>query len=107
MPGVVASGTQTATLNTEHTLNTDTSNKTYVLGVDLNALVNGETVELRVYTKMLSGSTSRLAYIATYVNVQGIPNVFSPPITANNECKVTLKQIGGTGRAFDWVLLSL
>lgn len=104
---VLASGTQTATVSTEHTLATDTSGKVAVLAVDLGNLVNGETVELRLYTKVLSTSTERQAYFATFSHVQGSPNVYSVPIPANISVKATLKQTAGTGRAFDWSLLGM
>jgi hypothetical protein len=104
---VIDSDTQTATLTTEHTLVTDTTGKTYVLCVDTAALVNGETLELRIYTKTLSGGTERLAYMATYVNVQQEPIKYSVPVPADISFKATLEQNGGTGRAFPWSVLSL
>jgi hypothetical protein len=107
MPTEIASGTQSATISTEHTLATDTTNKTYVLAVDTNAMVNGDVLELRLYTKVLSGSTERLAYTATYAHAQTIPNIYSVPVPANRSLKATLKQTAGTGRSYDWVLLSL
>lgn len=107
MPTALASGTQTATLTTEHDLATDTANHNYVLVVDAAALVAGETLELRLYTKVLSGGTERLAYTAIYQHVQGEPAKYSPPVPADISLRATLKQTGGTGRAFPWKLLSL
>src|SRR4051794_25208090 len=104
---VVASGTQAATVNTEHTLATDTSGGVRVLAGDLGNLAYGDTVELRLYTKVLSGSTERQAYVATFSHVQGSPNVYSVPVPTNISCKATLKQTGGTGRSFDWALLGV
>lgn len=104
---VVDSGTQTATVDTEHTLDTDTTGKTYVLVVDTGAMVNGDTLELRLKTKVLSGGTSRVAYLGIFENVQGEPNKYSIPVPANIEIVATLKQTAGTGRDFPWALLSL
>ena len=104
---VVASGTQTATISTEHSLATDTTGKTYVLVVDTNAMVNGDELELRIKTKVLTGGTVRLAYIAGYAHIQSAPNKYSVPIPAKWSCEATLKQTAGTGRAFPWELLSL
>lgn len=104
---VVSSGTQTATLATEHTLATSTTGKTYVLVVDTVNLVNGETLELKLYTIVLSAGTERLAYYATYTHLQGEPVKYSVPVPANISLKATLEQNGGTGRAFPWSLLSL
>ena len=107
MPTSVASGTQSATVSTEHDLATDTTNKTYVLVVDLANLVNGDTVELRLKTKVLSGDSEQLAYIAVYSHAQGVLNAYSPPVPADISVKATLKQTAGTGRSFKWKLLAL
>lgn len=107
MPTSVTSGTQTATVNTEHTLATDTTNKTYVLVVDTGALVNGDTLELRLYTIVLASGTERVAYMATYVHAQPDPQKYSVPVPADISLKATLKQTTGTGRSFPWKLLSL
>jgi len=104
---IVSSGTQVATITTEHTLDTDTTGKTYVLVVDTGAMVNGDTLELRLKTKVLSGGTSRLAYMATFENIQAEPQKYSVPVPANIEIVATLKQTAGTGRSFPWSLLSL
>lgn len=104
---VVASGTQTATLTTEHTLATSTTGKTYVLAVDTANLVNGETVELKLYTIVLAAGAERLAYYATFTHLQGEPIKYSVPVPANVSIKATLEQNGGTGRAFPWSLLSI
>ncbi len=109
MPTVIASGTQSATVSTEHSLATDTTNKTYVLVVDTNAMANGDVLELRLKTKVLSGSTARVAYTGVYSNAQGADNAnkYSIPVPANQSIEATLKQTAGTGRSFDWALLAL
>lgn len=107
MPTSIASGTQTATISTEHTLATDTANHTYVLVVDTANMALGDVVELRLYTKVLSGGAERLAYTTVYAHVQGLPAVYSVPVPADISCKATLKQTAGTGRAYDWKLLAL
>lgn len=107
MATVIASGTQTASINTEHVLATDTTNKTYVFVVDTTNMVNGDTLELRVKTIVLSAGAEGLAYYAAYNNAQGAVIKYSVPVPANISCKVTLKQTAGTGRAFPWSLLSI
>ena len=102
-----ASGTQTATLDTEHTLTTQTSAGVYVLVVDASNLVNGDVVTFRIYTKYASGGTSRVAFEATYAHAQAMPNIYSPPIPIDTEIKCTLEQTDGTGRDFYWNLLKL
>lgn len=103
----VASGSQAATVNTEHTLTTQTTAGVYVLVVDLNVLVNGDTVELRIKTKAKAGSTSRFAYFEVYANAQESNVVYSVPVPIDTEIVATLKQTSGTGRTFDWNLLTL
>lgn len=102
------SGSQSATINTEHQLgSTITAAGVYVLVVDTNAMVNGDTLELRIKTKAKSGSTSRLAYYATYVNAQSDLVKYSVPVPCDVEFIATLKQTAGTGRSFDWNILAL
>lgn len=103
----VGSGSQACTLDTPHTLDTETGGKTYVFGVNLQPMLVGDVVILRAWTKLLSGSTSRLAYRAIYANVQEEHNVYSPPIPANREIIVTIEQTDGTGRTYEWALLSI
>lgn len=102
-----ASGTQTATLATEHTLATRTDGKTYVLVVDASNLANGDTVVLRAKVKALTGSTAALAYSVTLTHAQAEPVVISPPVPAVHSVAFTLEQTDGTGRNFDWSVVSL
>lgn len=102
-----ASGSQTATLTTEHTLATITAAGTYVLSVDAGALANGETLTLRIKTKIRTGDTSRVVYEAAFSHAQGSPNKYSPAVPVIVEGVFTLTQTGGTGRAFPWNVLQL
>lgn len=101
------SGTQTATIDTEHTLDTETTAGVYVLVVDMSNLAAGDVVTLKLKTKYASGGTSRLAFQATYANAQGEPNKYSPPIPVDTEIVCTLEQTDGTGRDFYWNLLTV
>lgn len=103
-----ASGTQLAVISTEHTLTTQTVANVYVLVVDLNNMVAGDELTLRLKTKVLTGSTSRLAYIAHFGPLAPeIDNVYSLPVPIDFEIVATLQQTAGTGRNFDWSLLTL
>ena len=104
---VVASGTQAATVGTEHTLATSTTGKTYVLVVDTGAMAAGDILELRIYTIVLAAGTERLAYIVVYAHAQSDPQKYSIPVPANISFKATLKQTAGTGRSYPWSVLSL
>lgn len=110
-----ASGTQTAVINTEHTLRDVNTPGSYALEVDLNAMASGDTLELRVFAIVLAGGTRRLAQpgTKTYTNAQADPNPivvvpFDPisnDITDTGSIRFTLKQTAGTGRAFPWKVL--
>lgn len=106
-PSPIASGTQAATVTTEHTLTTQTTAYNAALTVDLSAMVNGDEVELRIKTKVLSGGTSREFWYSVYAHVQGQPNIITDPVTSDIEIVATLKQTTGTGRSFPWKLISL
>ncbi len=113
---VQASGTQAATINTEHTLNGGafTLSGVYVLSVNTRNMVNGDTVELRAYAKVLTGDANpSLLYVASYSQQQGdgvAPGSSaggeiykaSVPIPSPYSVTFTLKQTAGTGRSFDW-----
>jgi hypothetical protein len=103
----VGSGSQSCTLDTEHTLDTETTAGVYVLVVDMNNLADGDVVILRIKTKNKSGSTSRLAYQATFANAQTEINKYSPAIPIDTELICTIEQTDGTGRSFDWNLLKM
>jgi hypothetical protein len=103
---VSSSGTQTATINTEHNLvAADTNNASFVLKVDCTNLVNGDVLELRLYTMVLSTGALNLAWKGSYSNAQAIIVKQSPFVPSDQSIKATLKQIAGTGRSFDWSLL--
>lgn len=98
-------GSQTATLDTEHTLNTTTPETTdgaFQLFVDTALLVNAETLTLRIKEKCRTGDTQRLAWSATYKHIQSNPLAVSPPLILLHGWDMTLEQNGGTGRAFPW-----
>jgi hypothetical protein len=56
---------------------------------------------------LLTGSTSRVTEMAYFRNAQGVPVKRSVPIPVAHSVSFFLTQTGGTGRAFDWSILSL
>lgn len=100
-------GDQTATLDTEHTLATLAGAGTRVLAVDVNALVAGDVVTLRIKTAARSGGTERTLYEATFTGPAGSPIVQSPPAVLATGGTVTLEQTDGTGRIFPWAVYLL
>ncbi len=104
----VSSGTQAATVSTEHTLATITgTDGIFVLAVDLNNLANGDRVILRAKTRVIAGGTTRTFFAAVYEHAVADKVVQSVPVVSVHECVFTLQQVAGTGRNFDWSVLSL
>jgi hypothetical protein len=98
---VDASGSQTATIGTEHILDSPTTSATYVFSVDTINLANGDLVELRCYD-MVDGTNYRQMWKGTYQNVQINNAKASPPLAVTTQAKFTLLQVAGTGRVFPW-----
>lgn len=107
-------GTKTATAGgTEDTIATVTDSGVFVLLVNLENLANGESVELRAYTKVLTGDTSHLLFEQSYSHKPGDAAavggpgkgpviVKSPPIESPFQVIFSLRQINGTARDFKW-----
>lgn len=109
MPLIVSSSsTQTAVLNTEHTLLDTAIGGNYALTVNTVNLAGAESVKLRMYNKVLSGSTYAVdeeidALAGQYPSILRIG-----PVAAPYGCKATLLQANtGTGRNFDWAMIDL
>lgn len=107
MAGENSSGTQTATVGTEHTLATITAAGSYVLHVDLSNLVNGDAVELICKTKVKSTSTARQLFRVIFSHAQADPNVQCVPVVSPHSVEFILKQVTGTSRDFDWSVVTL
>lgn len=107
---VKASGTQTATLDSTHTLLSTTDPGVFVFSVDVSALaVNsgvGEYVELEILRKVLTGGTVRRVHFATYqAGLIDSPITQSIAVVAPFGADFKLKQpttSGGSGRSFPW-----
>lgn len=101
------SGTNTLVLNTETTLNSVTPNTTdgvYQLFVDVSNMVAGDILEIRIREKVTSAGTQRAIFMSTLANAQGGDSAIwvSPSLLLMHGWAMTLKQTGGTGRAFAW-----
>jgi hypothetical protein len=103
-----ASGSQSATLDAEHTLATVTDPGVYVLRVDLADLAAGDIVVLRIKTKARNSTdTERLLHSASYGPIPPTQKLAdSIPVLTTGHLVATLEQTDGTGRAFPWVILS-
>lgn len=103
------SGSQTATINTEHTLGAAiTTAGIYQLKVDMANLAAGDVLELRMYGKVRSTDTERLMWGP--VSYGPVPPSVGIAVSPADVCavsvKFTLKQTAGTGRAYPWAIYS-
>lgn len=110
---IVQSGSQTAVISTEHTL-AETGGgadlpvgSVYELNLDLANMQAGDTLEVRLYTKVRAADTGRVYDLLTLSGVQSEPNLKSVPIPTGAYTKLTIKQTAGTGRAYPWAVYSL
>jgi hypothetical protein len=101
-------GTQTATINTEHTLYGANTAGVYQAWIDLSNLAAGDAVELRVYKILKTGGTPKVVHYVYIAGAQPADDAvartegFTNGLTDTNSLQFTLKQLYGTGRAFDW-----
>lgn len=104
-------GTQAATVGTEHTLLDVAVAGTFTLHVDLNPMAAGDSLELRIYQIVLTGGVRRVAYEQSYSGAQPSDAQISISIPISNELtdagslRFTLKQTTGTGKSFVWKVL--
>lgn len=102
---VSGSGTQTATGGEDVLVAADTNNASFVALVDLTNMANGDVVELRIYTKVLSTGALDLVWKGTFANAPLAVVAQSPFVPSDQSIKLTLKQVAGTNRNYDWKLL--
>lgn len=108
---VLGSGTQTAVIGTEHTLQDTSAAGTYQVAVDLINMQAGDELELRVKKILKTGGTLRVTYYARRDGAQPDDDmcIVSVPLscglTDSGAIRFTLKQTLGTGRNFDWEVL--
>lgn len=102
MPTLTTNGTQTATVTTEHTLTTQTGNKFYSAYVDLTNMVSGDTVEIRVSVIVKTAGSHILYFMESYSGAQTNPLIYIPSLPSDISWKLTLKQVSGTSRTFDY-----
>jgi hypothetical protein len=105
------SGTQAATVATEHTLLDIAVAGTFTLHVDASAMAAGDLVELRIYQIVLTGGTRRVAYYDKLEGPQPTDDMIAISVPISNELtdagslRFTLLQVAGTGRSFPWKVL--
>jgi len=105
------SGTQTATVTTEHQLADVNAAGVYTFHVDTSNMAAGDILELRVYQMELTSGTSRVLFFHAYYGAQPTDDLqkVSLPIgndlTDSTSLRFSLKQTFGTGRQYAWKVL--
>lgn len=101
------SGSQTASIGTEHVLNgttPETTDGVFQFVVDVAAMAAGDVLELRLKEKCRTGDTQRVVFNANFLGAQSAEAALymSPSVVLLHGWDFTLKQTAGTGRAFPW-----
>ena len=106
-----ASGTQTATVTTEHFLTSPNIAGTFTLHVDTVNMAAGDVLELRIYQMVLTAGTARVAYMQRFSGAQPTDDLIkisvpiSNELTDTNSLRFSLKQTYGTSRNYPWKAL--
>jgi hypothetical protein len=99
---VSISTTEISILTGTSTLTDSTDAGAYSLAVDgiAAAMAKGDEFEVRIYDKVLTGSTRRLVFSARLADAQS--EIFvTPTLMLVHSWNMTLKKIAGTDRNFD------
>lgn len=107
MARVIQSGTLAAIVGTEHALYTGTTTEHHQAQIDLSALAAGEKVQVRVYTTLLSGGAEQVFREYRATGVLAAPVLATPILPTDVRYRITVKQLSGTGRSFDWKVMSM
>lgn len=103
---IYQSGTQTATLDTQHNLgnNPDASDGIYQFFVDLSKMQRADRTVIRVYETIVDASpfTQELVKEFVFTNEQTEPLFVSPSLMLGIGWALTLEQTDGTGRDYHW-----
>jgi hypothetical protein len=111
-PTALTTGTQTATVGTEHTLYDSTAAGVLAGYVDLVNMVAGDVLELRWYLMLLTAGTRRGAFYQNFIDAQPADGLIaiSVPIATeladSGALRFTLKQTQGVSRNFPYKVLA-
>lgn len=99
-----ASGSQAATLDTEHTLTgAESTDIIAQMWVDVNPIAAGDVVIFRIKEACRSAGTQRLVWEASVGPTPPTQKMWvSPTLILLHDWDFTLEQTDGTGRTFEW-----
>lgn len=100
---VVGSGTKLAD-GTEQTLYSTTTSGHYGATIDKSNMQAGDTLEIRYYKKVLTGSSLLPIEKKTFTDAPAADDklFYVPQIQCPFGYKITLKQTAGTNRNYEW-----
>lgn len=108
MPITEAFSGSEAVGTTEHSLTTDTagpdaetSDGVFQAFIDVSDMIAGDQLQIRIYEKVLSGSTQRLVYEAVLTGAQAQPIWVSPSLILLHGWDMTVDALAGTINV-DW-----
>lgn len=111
-PGSSSGTTSQAVGSTPQTLLNIATAGTFTLHIDLALMTGGDIVELRIWQKILSAGTLRVAYYQIFVGAQPTDNILQISVPIANDLveadsvRFTILQTAGTARAFPWKVIS-
>jgi hypothetical protein len=106
-----SSGTQAATVTTEHFLANVNVAGVFSLHVDKNAMQAQDVLELRVYQMVLAAGTARPVKVYSFYGAQdaddqiAVSEPISNELTDAQALRFSLKQTFGTSRNFPWKVI--
>lgn len=99
----VDSGTQSATLDTEHTLGSAlTDDEIYVGRVNVTNMAAGDRLYIRTYVKAVSAGSLALFQQIELVDAQTEKVVDTDPVGSVHSFELRIEQTDGTGRSYEW-----
>jgi len=103
MVSVLAEGSLTMDGTEQNLLLYEPATATYVGGyIDLSPMATGDVVEIRLYAVIKSGGAYVLWHVDTYEGVQTEPLLMIPFKPLYYGIKITIKQVAGTYKTFDY-----
>lgn len=105
------SATTTPVVGTESFFNVNVAG-VFTFHVDTSNMVAGDVLEIRVYQMIITGGTSRVAYVTSYSGAQPTDDLIKVSVPIGNELtdttalRFSIKQTFGTARAFPEKILA-
>jgi hypothetical protein len=84
-----------------------TTDGVYQLWLELNNLANGDEYQVRVYEKISSGGTARIAMEWTISHAQTQPLWVTPSLMLIHGWEFSLTKLAGTDRSIAWSIRSV